>query len=214
MCGGGGLQVSSTYEACSTQGFRAGRTEVIRAVTPQSKALVEAMLRSTNNGGGGGGGPSGGNSGSGGDGDDDIGALLRAAFDAQRETVRACQRGHGHERHLLGLLVHAQQRSACSTLPLASIFTDPGWSAVTTSVVSTSGLRHPGMAMFVFGPVTADGVGLGYLTRDDGIALTVSSFRSTGPDANALADAIADAAAALCRAVETHLPPPPPRSKL
>ena len=185
-------RLDSTYEACSTQGFKAGRTEVVRSVTSESKALV-AALRSTRLSF-----------------QTATAEMVQAALDAQRANVTNSQQGHGHERHLLALKVQAEEMGR----PLPEIFADGGWPKVCTSVVSTSGLRSPALSLFIFGPVTAHGVGLGYLLSADGVSLCVTSWRGKGPPAAKVARAISEACATLRQTVDELLPPPPPRSKL
>lgn len=58
------------------------------------------------------------------------------------------------------------------TLP--SIFTDPGWSLLSTSILSTSNCGNPALRLFGFGPVAADGYGIGYIIKDDGISMCLS----------------------------------------
>jgi len=182
----GGL--SSTYEACSTQSFSHGRTEVIRPVTRESAALLQRLE----------------------EGDADA-AALRAALDAQRRLVADCQRGKGHERHLLALLVQAEEAG----MPTPGLFRDSGWATVTASLVSTSGLRSPALGWFAFGPVARQGVGLGYLLSPDGVALCATSFRGSGaPRAADFAAAVDEACTTLRGAVETLIPAPQPTSKL
>ena len=146
-------KMDSVYEACPTQAFVHGRTEVVRSATAPSRALVEAL------GGGGAAPPVA-----------EAGRLLREALAAHREVVRDCQAGRGHERHLLALSDVARRRGV--ELP---IFGDGGWKRLSTSVISTSGLRSPHVASFVCGPVCAHGVGHSYLLRPDGVVLTVTS---------------------------------------
>ena len=173
-------KLDSVYEACSTQAFVHGRTEVVRSATAPSRALVEAL------GGGGAAPPAA-----------EAGRLLREALAAHREVVRDCQAGRGHERHLLALSDVARRRGV--ELP---IFGDGGWKRLSTSVISTSGLRSPHVASFVCGPVCAHGVGHSYLLRPDGVDLTVTSWRGTGPPADAMAREVKAALAELQRLVE------------
>ena len=183
-------KLDSVYEACSTQAFVHGRTEVVRSATAPSRALVEAL------GGGGAAPPAA-----------EAGRLLREALAAHREVVRDCQAGRGHERHLLALSDVARRRGV--ELP---IFGDGGWKRLSTSVISTSGLRSPHVASFVCGPVCAHGVGHSYLLRPDGVDLTVTSWRGTGPPADAMAREVKAALAELQRLVEAT--PAKPRSRL
>jgi carnitine O-acetyltransferase len=54
---------------------------------------------------------------------------------------------------------------------LPAIFTDPGWSLLGTSILSTSNCGNPALRLFGFGPVAADGYGIGYIIKDDGISV-------------------------------------------
>jgi carnitine O-acetyltransferase len=54
---------------------------------------------------------------------------------------------------------------------LPAIFTDPGYSTLSTSILSTSNCGNPALRLFGFGPVAADGYGLGYIIKEDGISV-------------------------------------------
>jgi hypothetical protein len=58
---------------------------------------------------------------------------------------------------------------------LPTIFTDPGWALLGTSILSTSNCGNPALRLFGFGPVVADGYGIGYIIKEDGISLCVFS---------------------------------------
>ncbi len=55
--------------------------------------------------------------------------------------------------------------------PLPEIFSDPGWQSLNTSILSTSNCGNPALRLFGFGPVAADGYGIGYIIKDDGISV-------------------------------------------
>lgn len=55
--------------------------------------------------------------------------------------------------------------------PLPAIFTDPGWQLLNTSILSTSNCGNPALRLFGFGPVAADGYGIGYIIKEDGISV-------------------------------------------
>lgn len=59
---------------------------------------------------------------------------------------------------------------------LPEIFTDHGWTVLNTSILSTSNCGNPALRLFGFGPVAADGFGIGYIIKDDGISVYVISF--------------------------------------
>ena len=58
-------------------------------------------------------------------------------------------------------------------LPL--IFADSGWDKLNTTILSTSNCGNPCLRHFGFGPVSGDGFGIGYIIKDDGISICVSS---------------------------------------
>ncbi|PFH53536.1 hypothetical protein AMATHDRAFT_1190 [Amanita thiersii Skay4041] len=58
---------------------------------------------------------------------------------------------------------------------LPSIFTDPGWALLNTSIISTSNCGNPALRLFGFGPVAADGYGIGYIIRENGLSFVASS---------------------------------------
>ncbi|KAK7458880.1 carnitine O-acetyltransferase yat1 [Stygiomarasmius scandens] len=58
---------------------------------------------------------------------------------------------------------------------LPAIFRDPGWELLNTSILSTSNCGNPALRLFGFGPVAADGYGIGYIIKEDGISVCASS---------------------------------------
>lgn len=68
---------------------------------------------------------------------------------------------------------HIPQRKMKPKLP--SLFTDPGYSHLSTSILSTSNCGNPALRLFGFGPVAADGYGIGYIIKEDGISICASS---------------------------------------
>jgi len=59
---------------------------------------------------------------------------------------------------------------------MPAIFTDPGWATLGTSILSTSNCGNPALRLFGFGPVAADGYGIGYIIKEDGISMYVAMF--------------------------------------
>ena len=66
---------------------------------------------------------------------------------------------------------------ATKVAPRASpeLFTDPGWSVLNTSILSTSNCGNPALRLFGFGPVASDGFGIGYIIKDDGVSIVAAS---------------------------------------
>ncbi|KAH6657680.1 Choline/Carnitine o-acyltransferase-domain-containing protein [Truncatella angustata] len=56
-----------------------------------------------------------------------------------------------------------------------SIFSDPGWDKLNTTILSTSNCGNPSLRHFGFGPTSGDGFGIGYIIKDDGISISVAS---------------------------------------
>lgn len=58
---------------------------------------------------------------------------------------------------------------------LPAIFRDPGWAQLNTSILSTSNCGNPALRLFGFGPVAADGYGIGYIIKENGLSVCASS---------------------------------------
>ena len=163
----GVAEPASTYESAHTKIFYHGRTECIRSVTPESHAFARFMLSKES--------PS----------QQDGATLLRAAIAAHRERTREASAGQGVDRHLLGLKQLALMKQKKFGCDLPKIFTDPLYARLTTSVLSTSNCGSKAVSVFAFGPVTGNGLGIGYVLHRDGMQISVSSFKG---EAEAFAD--------------------------
>lgn len=58
---------------------------------------------------------------------------------------------------------------------LPEIFADAGWDKLNNTIISTSNCGNPSLRLFGFGPVSANGFGLGYIIKDDSISICASS---------------------------------------
>ncbi|KAG7661417.1 YAT1 [[Candida] subhashii] len=58
---------------------------------------------------------------------------------------------------------------------LPDIFADAGWDKLNNTIISTSNCGNPSLRLFGFGPVSANGFGIGYILKDDSISICVSS---------------------------------------
>ncbi|KAK6521165.1 hypothetical protein TWF506_001393 [Arthrobotrys conoides] len=58
---------------------------------------------------------------------------------------------------------------------IPAIFADSAWDKLNTTIISTSNCGNPALRMFGFGPVSADGFGIGYIIKEDSISVCVSS---------------------------------------
>ena len=58
---------------------------------------------------------------------------------------------------------------------MPELFADSGWERLNTTVLSTSNCGNPSLRHFGFGPVSAEGFGIGYIIKDDSISVCMSS---------------------------------------
>ena len=58
---------------------------------------------------------------------------------------------------------------------MPALFSDPGWEKMNSTVLSTSNCGNPSLRHFGFGPVSADGFGIGYIIKEESISVCVSS---------------------------------------
>ena len=58
---------------------------------------------------------------------------------------------------------------------MPSLFADGGWDRINNTILSTSNCGNPSLRQFGFGPTSGDGFGIGYIIKDDSIAICASS---------------------------------------
>lgn len=56
-----------------------------------------------------------------------------------------------------------------------TLFLDPGWEKLNHTILSTSNCGNPSLRHFGFGPVSANGFGIGYIIKDDSVSFCASS---------------------------------------
>ena len=146
----------ATYEATQTRRFVHGRTETTRTVSFDSQHFVEAM------------GPTSKES------IDDVEAKyekllkLRKAAKTHQEYTKSASSGRGVDRHFLGLSLVQEDGEITPDL-----FSHPAFIRSKSWRLSTSSLPYvPG-----FGPVVADGLGVGYGLTNDSLIFNISSQR-------------------------------------
>ncbi|KAH0826289.1 hypothetical protein J3R83DRAFT_5766 [Lanmaoa asiatica] len=160
-----------TYEPAMTKGFLHGRTEAIRTVQLESVEFTKTFFSEASN-------------------EQKI-IALRKACERHVDLTKECSQGLGQDRHLYALycLYQRQLSGNLDPLPddpvpstattaqaaLPSIFADPGWNLLGTSILSTSNCGNPALRLFGFGPVAADGYGIGYIIKENGISIVASS---------------------------------------
>ena len=130
----------STYESVAMTGFRHGRTEAMRVVTPESAAFTSVM-------------------------DDDAvdaatkRAALRAAAEAHTRRAAQCRDGAAPEQHLWELLMIHQRAGGAEAIPF---FESPGWQISQAERISTSAVPSPNVRYWGFGPTGPECLGIAY----------------------------------------------------
>jgi carnitine O-acetyltransferase len=97
--------------------------------------------------------------------------LLFRATDAHVEYMRLAKQGKGVDRHLYGLRIIAKMND----IPLPGIFSDPCFARSSHWSMSTSHCGSSALNLFGFGPVVADGFGLGYMIKNDEMDVVITS---------------------------------------
>lgn len=155
-------RVESTYEPAMTKQFLHGRTEAIRTVSTASVKFVKTFCDESATA-------------------EQKVAALRAACKRHSELSRECGAGQGQDRHFYALnsLVQrevARAEEAGTPAPkVPAIFTDSAYSTLGSSVLSTSNCGNPALRLFGFGPTHPEGYGIGYIIKDEGISVCMSS---------------------------------------
>lgn len=58
---------------------------------------------------------------------------------------------------------------------MPTLFSDPGWSTINNTILSTSNCGNPALRQFGFGPTSGEGFGIGYIIKDDSVSICASS---------------------------------------
>ncbi|KAF9508376.1 hypothetical protein BS47DRAFT_1397852 [Hydnum rufescens UP504] len=151
------LVTKSSYEPEMTKAFLHGHTETMRTVRPESVQFTKVRRSSPTAS------PTYKIKG------------LRTACDAHVKPTRECGKGlaqdqsRDHERAMRGSANQSNNGTGPPTL-----FTDPGWHLLNTSILSTSNCGNPALRLFGFGPSHRMDLGLDTSSRD-AISICASS---------------------------------------
>lgn len=171
-------KVECTYEPAMTKHFFHGRTEAIRTVSQESNLFVrkffDPMVENK-----------------------DKLAFLSNACGYHSKQTKLASNGEGVDRHLYALFCiwkryieddsNHDDNDSDHTIPndnvttkanlkeIPSIFADQGWDKLNNTIISTSNCGNPSLRLFGFGPVSANGFGIGYIIKDDSISICASS---------------------------------------
>eukprot|EP00658_Telonema_sp_P-2_P060346 TRINITY_DN4928_c0_g1_i1.p1 TRINITY_DN4928_c0_g1~~TRINITY_DN4928_c0_g1_i1.p1 ORF type:complete len:308 (-),score=29.81 TRINITY_DN4928_c0_g1_i1:185-1108(-) len=153
-------RVGPTYEAASTRCFLHGRTETVRSATVAALDFCKVCLSEPVL-------------------DPKVGSklprpidVLRTAVSAHSDNMRLAKGAWGVDRHLFGLKMMALRRKMN---PLPELFTDESFQRSSHWRMSTSHCGSSALNLFGFGPVVGDGLGLGYMIKNDNISVVVTS---------------------------------------
>lgn len=147
-------RIRSTYEAVDMRHYQNGRTECLRPVSSQSVALVKALR--------------------------DGRATMRQFNDfitEHKNRIKACKRGEGVHRHLLGLALQAQKAGLD-----APFFSDAGYTLLSEDFFSTTSLgTHDVIGYIVFAPSCKGGFGINYSVTHNHLSFAIM-FQRTGSE--------------------------------
>lgn len=177
-------KVECTYEPAMTKHFFHGRTEAIRTVSQESNLFVRKFFDSSVP-------------------NSEKLNILSAACTFHSKQTKMASNGEGVDRHLFALFCiwkryiedseeddgdkDNQTGGSDSTLgnddattkntlkEIPPLFADAGWDKLNNTVLSTSNCGNPSLRLFGFGPVSANGFGIGYIIKDDSISICASS---------------------------------------
>ncbi|KAI9592860.1 acyltransferase ChoActase/COT/CPT [Syncephalis fuscata] len=143
-----------TYETASTRAYLKGRTETVRTLSTDSRAWCEAMRNKNAS-------------------NDVRYRLLQTACKAHVDYLKIASKGHGCDRHMLGL------RMVLRNGEQHAVFTDDAFGASQTWRLSTSGLTTGDLLLACgFGAVVEDGYGINYQARPKALQFGMESKKS------------------------------------
>ena len=132
-------RIRAVYEAVDMREYKAGRTECLRAVTPEAVAFAKQLVA----------------------GKPTVEAL-QEALNAHRNWVIGCKTGRGIDRHLWALSFTSEKQSGA---PLA-LLADPGVKAARTDFLSTTSIGSDAhIIRYVFAPTIPNGFGVNYTPK-------------------------------------------------
>ncbi|KAG7355010.1 choline/carnitine o-acyltransferase [Nitzschia inconspicua] len=131
------------YEPVLSKSFYHGRTEAMRPATMEAKHLCEVFCNPKSS-------------------PDEKSNALRNAVRVHSALVKECARGKGVDRHLFALKCIAEKNG----VPVPDFFKSEAWKMLNHTILSTSNCGNPSLALFGFGPVVPNGLGIGYIIKD------------------------------------------------
>jgi carnitine O-acetyltransferase len=165
--------IGATYESIATRGWRRGRTEAMRVITPEIVQFVAALQDPAAT-------------------PETKRAAFRAAADAHVRRAKDCQAGRAPEQHLWELQFIARRRGAELGVsePIA-LYETPGWVKTRDDFLSTSSAPSVNVEFFGFGSTSSQCIGVAYVLLPDRFNLYLSTPRPVADGMYAFADQLA-----------------------
>lgn len=151
-------RIRAVYEAVDMREYKAGRTECLRAVTPEAVAFAKQLVAGK-----------------------PTVETLQAALNAHRNWVIGCKTGRGIDRHLWALSFTSEKQSGA---PL-ELLADPGVKAARTDFLSTTSIGSDAhIIRYVFAPTIPNGFGVNYTPKATSIeyCLTFNRDKAEQPE--------------------------------
>lgn len=145
---------AATYEATQTRVFKHGRTETTRAVSPESFHFCDIMASPLATA-------------------EEKRLALQNAAQTHSNYTRLASKGHGVDRHLLGLSYMVQDDKK----EMPDLFRHDLYIRSKTWRVSTSHLTHPKFDNWGYGEVVPHGVGLAYAIQKDSCVFNLTALK-------------------------------------
>jgi hypothetical protein len=145
-------KIVCAYEPVLSKSFYHGRTEAMRPATLDAKRLCEVVCNPLCS-------------------SHEKLSVLRNAVRVHSELVKQCARGKGVDRHLFALKCIAEKNGH----PIPDFFNSEAWNVLSHTILSTSNCGNPSLALFGFGPVVPDGLGIGYIIKDTSLHYAICS---------------------------------------
>lgn len=141
-----------TYESCSTAAFRHGRTETVRPCTKLTTEFCQKIVKNTSN-------------------RSELRELIDNCSKLHSTLTRDGAMGQGFDRHLFGLKKMAELDGK-----IPDLYSDELYNRINHCILSTSTLSAKGLLGGGFGPVVADGYGIGYNIQEKTMGSIITNY--------------------------------------
>ncbi|XP_028932337.1 carnitine O-palmitoyltransferase 2, mitochondrial-like isoform X1 [Ornithorhynchus anatinus] len=151
----------ASYEACSTAGFKRGRTETIRPTSIYTKRCAQAFINGRRKYS-----------------VQELRQLIENSSKYHKFLQMEASLGRGFDRHLFALRYLVESRGE----PVPEFFLDSAYQKINYNIISTSTLSSSAIFLGGFGPVVPDGFGIGYTITESSIGCNIISYLERDAD--------------------------------